>query len=124
MRLSMLDQALGRAWLAFCGAPERDALIALLIQTQAPCDPQRDRALEIRHMLDAVRAQGYALRDPRVRPESSTIAVPVFDGPRVVASLGLTWFSSALKSPQATADFYQPLCESAARISQALAQLR
>lgn len=124
MRLSLLDQALGRAWLAFCDAPARDALIALLIQTQPAGHPQRDRGLEIRHMLDAVRAQGYALRDPRVRPESSTIAVPVFDGPRVVASLGLTWFSSALKSPQATADFYRPLCESAGKISQALAQLR
>ncbi|MEO7938055.1 MAG: DNA-binding transcriptional regulator [Burkholderiaceae bacterium] len=124
MRLSMFDQALGRAWLAFCDAPAREALIALLLQNGISGQPPPGRDAEIRHMLDAVRAQGYALRDPRVRPESSTIAVPVFDGPRVVASLGLTWFSSALNLTKATEEFHLPLRDSAGQIALALARLR
>ena len=40
--------------------------------------------------------RGYALRDPGVRPVSGTLAVPVQAGGRVVATLGLTYFSSVL----------------------------
>jgi IclR family mhp operon transcriptional activator len=61
------------------------------------------------------------LRDPRVRPESSTLAVPIFEGPRVAATIGLTWFSSALDAQQAVERFLPPLREGAATISRALA---
>jgi IclR family mhp operon transcriptional activator len=56
-----------------------------------------------------------------VRPESSTIAVPIFEGARVVATIGLTWFSSALPVDQAVARFLAPLQQASAEISQALA---
>ena len=119
MRLSMVTQALGRAYLAFCGPTEQQALIELLARSSS--EPIAGHEAEIRRMLAEVRERGYALRDPRVRPESSTIAVPIFEGPRVVATIGLTWFSSALDVEQAVARFLAPLKQASADISRALA---
>lgn len=118
MRLSLVTQALGRAFLAFCGPTEQDALLEMLARSSSePIAGQED---EIRRMLGEVRERGYALRDPRVRPESSTIGVPIFEGPRVVATIGLTWFSSALKPAAAVERFLPPLQQASAEISQAL----
>ena len=119
MRLSLLTQALGRAFLAFCGPTEQEALMELLARSSS--EPVAGQEAEIRRMLAQVHEQGYALRDPRVRPESSTIAVPIFEGPRVVATIGLTWFSSALDAQQAVARFLAPLQQASADISRALA---
>lgn len=118
MRLSLVTQALGRAFLAFCGPTEQDALIEMLARSSSePIAGQEDT---IRRMLAEVRERGYALRDPRVRPESSTIGVPIFEGARVVATIGLTWFSSALKPDQAVERFLPPLRQASADISEAL----
>jgi len=118
MRLSLVSQALGRAYLAFCGNTEQDALIELLARSSN--EPVAGQEVAVRRMLSEVRERGYALRDPRVRPESSTIAVPIFEGPRVVATIGLTWFSSALDVEQAVARFLPPLRQASSDISRAL----
>lgn len=120
MRLSLLTQALGRAYLAFADVQEQQALIELLARTPHPEEREVGDADAIRAMLDETHSRGYALRDPRVRPESSTVAVPIFEGPRVVATIGLTWFSSALTPAQAVERFLPPLQQAAAAIAQAL----
>ncbi len=119
MRLSLVTQALGRAFLAFCGPTEQDALIDTLVRSSG--EPIAGQEASIRHMLAQVHERGYALRDPRVRPESSTIAVPIFEDGRVVATIGLTWFSSALNAEQAVARFLPPLQQTSAEISRQLA---
>jgi IclR family transcriptional regulator, mhp operon transcriptional activator len=123
MRISLLTQALGRAYLAFAEPLEQDALIELLAHSSRPEEQIAGGTEAIRAMLAEVRSQGYALRDPRVRPESSTIAVPIFEGPRVVATIGLTWFSSALGVEQAVERFLPPLRQGSTAITQALAAL-
>jgi IclR family mhp operon transcriptional activator len=120
MRLSLLSQALGRAYLAFCEPLAQDALIELLAHADRSEDRLAGGPQDIRRMLGEVRECGYALRDPRVRPESSTIAVPVFEGARVVATIGITWFSSALTVEQAIERFLPPLQQASADISRAL----
>lgn len=119
MRLSLVTQALGRAFLAFCAPTEQQALMELLARTSG--EPIAGREEAIRQMLAEVRERGYALRDPRVRPESSTLAVPIFEDSRVVATIGLTWFSSALDTRQAVERFLPPLQQASADISRALA---
>jgi IclR family transcriptional regulator, mhp operon transcriptional activator len=118
MRLSMLTQAMGRAYLAFCDPQAQAALIELLVNA-AP-EPIEGGLPAIRAMLDETQTRGYALRDPRVRPESSTIAVPIFDDARVVASIGLTWFSSTLTPAQAVERFLLPLRQGANDIARVL----
>jgi len=120
MRLSLLSQALGRAYLAYCDPDAQDALMELLAQAGRDEDRIAGDPAEIRRMLAEVRERGYALRDPRVRPESSTLAVPIFDGARVVASIGLTWFSSALTTRQAVERYLPGLQRASADISAAL----
>ncbi len=123
MRISLLTQALGRAFLAFADPQEQDALIELLARSPRKEEQMAGGAKAIRAMLDEVRARGFALRDPRVRPESCTLAVPVFEGPRVVATLGLTWFSSAMGLDEAIGRFLAPLQQGAGDISEALMAL-
>ncbi len=94
MRLSMVSRALGKAYLAFCEPDEQAALLSLVAQSNQPEDAlARDRSFAL-SLLAKVRALGYALREPGVRPVSQTIALPIFERGRVVASIGLTWFSS------------------------------
>ena len=68
---------MGRAYLAFCSAGERDRLIARL-----RADPARgfDEAEErrFRALLDRIRRDGFAMRDPRTKPyRTTTLAVPI-----------------------------------------------
>ena len=65
-------------------------------------------------MLEQTRAQGYALRSKDVRPVSNTLAVPVFENGHVMASIGLTWFSSAMDTDAAVST-YLPRMQQAAR---------
>jgi IclR family transcriptional regulator, mhp operon transcriptional activator len=120
MRLSLVTHALGRAFLAFCDDTEQNALIDLLARTRG--EPVAGNEAAIREMLREVRERGYALRDARVRPESGTLAVPVFEGTRVVATIGLTWFTSALDAGQAVARFLVPLRLASAEMSRALSE--
>jgi IclR family mhp operon transcriptional activator len=119
MRLSLTTQALGRAFLAFCGPTEQGALLDLVTRADGEAAPGQEETL--RRMLAEVRERGYALRDPRVRPESTTIAVPIFEGERVVATIGLTWFSSAVPVQQAVERFLAPLQQASQAVSAALA---
>ncbi|CAN5735808.1 DNA-binding transcriptional regulator [soil metagenome] len=121
MKLSLVSRALGRAYLAFCDADEREVLIKLA----AASDEAEDRgARDLRTLTDTlelVRRQGYALRDVTVRPVSRTLAVPVFDARRAVAAIGITWFASTMKSEEAVERYLEPLLLVAAKARAALA---
>jgi IclR family mhp operon transcriptional activator len=81
---------------------------------------------ELGRLVAHVREVGYATRARHVEPRNSnTIAVPILnsDG-RVMASLGLTYFTSAFKSQEDACARYAPVLKSAAsEISQDLARL-
>lgn len=121
MRLSLVTQALGRAYLAFCDPAAQDALIGMLMQEPDITGNALPSEKSIRAMLADVRERGYALRDPAVRPESSTIAVPIFEAQRVVATLGLTWFSKALAVDEAVTRYFPLLRQASGDIARELA---
>ena len=95
--LSLLGRALGRAYLAFCPTSERSMLLDMLTRSQEGEDKfatERKRALAL---LTTIRKQGFAERDPMVEPRSSgTIALPIIVNQRVLATVGMTYFTSAL----------------------------
>jgi IclR family transcriptional regulator, mhp operon transcriptional activator len=120
LRHSLVSRALGRAILAFCEPDERDAIIAQLAQSTQPEDQaarDRDRFVAL---LGEIRAQGYAMRDPAVRPVSNTIAVPIYDHGHVLGSIGLTWFSSTHKPQEAVRRYLGDLQDAATEISRRL----
>jgi IclR family mhp operon transcriptional activator len=112
-RFSLTSHAIGRAYLAFCSEEER----ALLLSPRATGGPDpavADRK-SLQHMLAAIRAQGFAERDPLTLPRnSSTVAVPIVGQDRLLATLGLTYFTSAVSRATVVGD-YVPLLQEAAR---------
>jgi IclR family mhp operon transcriptional activator len=117
MRLSLVSRAMGRAYLAFCSAEEQQMLLEVLRQSHHPEDRLAYDNEAVMQVLEQTRKQGYALRDASVRPVSGTLAVPVIGNNFVMASIGMTWFSSAL-SVEAVVERYLPKLQNvAARIS-------
>lgn len=114
MRLSLVSRALGRAYLAFCPADERGILVQSLRQSTHPEDQPVHDSVALDAMLAQTREQGFALRSLDVRPVSNTLAVPVMEHGHVIASLGLTWFSSAM-GPDAAVRAFLPRMQLAAR---------
>lgn len=123
MRLSLVTRALGRAVLAFCDEDEQDHILQALSVSTEPEDASAKNVSDIRRLLSDIRACGFAMRDPRVRPVSNTIAVPVYENGRVVASVGLTFISSALRPEQAVKDYLGQVKEIGDEISERLKQI-
>lgn len=91
LRLSLLSHAMGKAYLAHSARHEQ-AILLSIVRSQ---HPEQDEDA-IAAMIALTRERGYALRDPLCNPRSSTIGVPVFEGSRVVATLGVTWIAAAM----------------------------
>jgi IclR family mhp operon transcriptional activator len=121
MRLSLVSRALGLAYLAFCEAEERSTLLQVLLQSGDPEDALVHDLPALDEMLEAIRRRGYALRHPKVRPISNTLAVPVLDARRVVGSIGITWFASTMPQEEAVRRYLGPLMHVAAQARMALA---
>ncbi|UUZ67622.1 hypothetical protein LP416_24000 [Polaromonas sp. P2-4] len=75
-------------------------------------------------MLEETHERGYALRSPVASSASNTLALPIYEDGHVVASLGLTWFSSALSTEEAIARLYPHLQAATLKITTRLGTLR
>lgn len=97
LRLSLLGRALGRAYLAFCPDDERETLLRMLAARPAGEDHPPDLVATARAVVATVRRQGFAERDPQVEPRNSnTVAMPIRENDRVVATLGIGFYRSAV----------------------------
>lgn len=100
VRIPMLVSALGRAWLAGCTEPERDASLAVLRARDDELGAlARDRAYVQRTLADT-RRRGYAQNDGEWAPEASfsAIALPLFDGERAVGAINLVYPRDAVRT--------------------------
>jgi IclR family transcriptional regulator, mhp operon transcriptional activator len=97
MRLGFFLRALGRAYLAFCDQAQVDSYVRQAVAEGAEGHQlARDRRA-LNSMIASIRWKGYALRDREIEPRSSdTLAVPIMFGGAVRATLGTTFFRSAL----------------------------
>lgn len=123
MRLSLVARALGRVVLAFASADERDMILKILAHSDAPENALAHDPAQLLPILETIQTQGYALRDPSVRPVSNTLAVPVFEGGNVVAALGMTWFSSTHSTKEAIDKYFPRLRSAADSMTERLAGL-
>ena len=123
--LSLLKRALGRAYLAFCPASERSMLLDMLARSPEPEDQLAVDRRRASALLTAIRKQGFAERDPMVEPRSSgTIAVPIVNDQRVLATVGMTYFMSAVDRTEIV-QRYLPLVKAlAGSIAVSVASLR
>lgn len=121
-RVDMLTTAVGRAYLAWCPQSERTEILETL--TRQRNRPAMDGLAET---LEEVRANGFAVRDPRCTGASAlnpflidrlyAVAVPVMAGERVACCLNLLWPISAAASVGDERKMAALLREKAAEIS-------
>src|SRR5690606_5673862 len=126
MHLSLFTKALGRAYLAFC---DDDEIEDFARRAESSPDPMTARIAGDRDYLytlvRSIRRSGYALRDARAEPRNSnTLAVPILLGGRVRASLGMTFFRSAVKSTDLYRGYAAKLKQVSAQITAGTERLR
>jgi IclR family mhp operon transcriptional activator len=125
MNLGFFLRALGRAYLAFCDPVQAETYVRQAIAEGAEGhylarDPEALHAL-----IASIRWKGYALRDRHVEPRSSdTLAVPIFLDGAVRATIGTTFFRSAMRSEAAIAQLASLLKEASREITLGIERLR
>lgn len=120
-RLPLLRTAAGRAYLAWCPAAERRAVLDTLEREPDSLGlGARDRRA-ITQVLAQTRRNGYGQQFGELDGKIGAIAVPVMLGERVVATLGITFISSALTCAEAARRYLTPLRGAAEEIEQLLA---
>ena len=124
-RLQLLSRALGRAYIAFCPPAERSLLLDMLASSDDREDePARDRDAAL-SLLAAIKRAGFAERSAAVEPKSSsTLAVPVVLGRQVLATVGVTYFTSAIPRTEAIARYVPALKEMARNIQASVVLLK
>lgn len=126
-RFGLLSRALGRAYLAFCPMEERRLILEILKRTQHPDSGLEMTDEEIHSMLDAVARQGFAVRaSAPEKAASASLAVPVFEegSDRVLATIGITYYNSAVSGGYAVNEYVPLLRTAAANISESVAHLQ
>lgn len=97
MRLSLVARGLGRAYLAWCPAAEREILLRMLAKLPEGEDNPPNLIAAVRGVLRTVRRLGYAERDPGAEPRNSnTLALPIRAEGRVLATIGIGFYRSAV----------------------------
>jgi IclR family mhp operon transcriptional activator len=125
MRLSLVSRGLGRAYIAFCPKEERQLLVRMLASSKYREDRPKNLTAIVQHLVRSIRAKGFAERDPNVEPKSSnTIAVPVMVDGRVLATLGLTYFRSAVSPATQIGTLLPALKDAAQRTEQSIDAMR
>ncbi len=100
MSLSLLGRAMGRAYLAFCPDSERSILLRMISRSSNPEDRCSSEVGDEEALLAKIRGQGFAERNPVIEPRSGTLAVPILAEGKVLATVGMTFYASALDRAQ------------------------
>lgn len=100
-RLDMLTRAHGRAYLAFCPEEERLHIYELIVRSGQFAGQVQELEAEMEAVLARARRLGVARRDSQIERETTTIAVPVWVGERLVATLGTTFFRTSVRDQAA-----------------------
>lgn len=116
-RRDLLVQGIGRAYLAFCPEAERKILVSML---KHGADATRRRAIDatVAEFVAKGARQGYVERDPCSPPnQTSTVGVPILADGRVLGTIGMTYFSSAVPRNDVAQLIAAPLRETAQAVA-------
>ena len=117
IRVPMLTSAAGRAYLAYCTAAQREALLELLARSSSPEDRLVRNRVEVDRILSETRTQGYGMsqRARRVSEEIS-LAIPVRVKDRVLATLTVRYAATAVPLRTALDQFLSKMRDVGAKI--------
>jgi IclR family mhp operon transcriptional activator len=124
--LPMLESSSGRTYLAFAPDEEREGLLQTLKSRKPGPDEMPPRWGEIEALLVQIRQKGYGVhrrtRHTENPGKTSSISTPVFREDRLVGTLTLIFFASAMTMEQAILQFIEPLKAAAQTISAELGE--
>jgi IclR family transcriptional regulator, mhp operon transcriptional activator len=125
-----LMTGVGRAYLAFCPAQERDAILQLLRASDQWEDRLARDQKKVERILAETRARGYGTRDPGFvgggyrAPHQDDglagIAVPLLGRARVHGSINILWIKTALTIEECAARYLADLKAAADEIVRSL----
>lgn len=116
-RLGLVSKALGRAYLSFCPPEERAMTMRLLQTTDHPDSGLFRAAGAVEQLIRTDQREGFSERVATPTPEaSSSVAVPIYDpgAPKVIATIGLTYYASAV-SRREIVETYVPQLKAASK---------
>jgi IclR family mhp operon transcriptional activator len=124
LRPDLVTTAMGRALLAFCPEDEREQQIRRM-----RADPARGFGAEeearLRVILRQARADGFATRDPKVKPyRISTLAMPIRQGETVHALINISFFTTAVAKSEVAEKVLAPLRATTEKIEHAIATVK
>jgi IclR family mhp operon transcriptional activator len=112
----MLLTALGRAYLAWCPAAERELILrTLAVSAQPDATLAKDRKM-VDMLLDQVLRKGYGFREGGLSERTGSIAVPVRWTDRVIACVNMHYILSALSEREVADRYLEPLRFAAAEV--------
>ena len=120
-RMPMLGSAQGQVYLSFCSSTERELILIMLRASKHPANLMASQTSLVAKLLADVRHQGYALRAGTLRDRITGLAVPVLQGDGVAATVGMRFFTTAMKPDEAVQRYLATLRQVAASIAAALA---
>lgn len=127
-QVNMLRSASGRAFIAFCEAPVREAILETLRRSERKGDRLARLPERVAAIRAETRAQGFGLRDPDFGGHfdegrsthddgRESLALPIRLGPHVPGTLNITWTRRALPRARALALLVPRAREAAAEIA-------
>lgn len=130
-QVNMLRSASGRAFIAFCEAPLREAILETLRRSDRPGNRMARSADYVAQLLAETRAQGFGLRDPdfggnfdegRAVADDGreSLGVPIRLGHHVLGTLNITWTRRVLSRTRAIALLVPPAMRAAQDITRRL----
>ena len=124
MRLPILTRAVGRAYLAYCPARERNRIIKTLRSSPHPEDQIANEPDEVDKMINGVLRRGFAERAVSAEPRSSnSFSVPIIQQQNVMATIGVSYYRSAVPSAKARSEYVPLLFDLAENIKKSLGDL-
>lgn len=120
IRPDLLTTGMGRAYLAFCEPDELERrIIGFRKSPSLEFGSVQER--QLRMMLEKVKQDGYAFRDPQTPPfRISTVGIPLLENGKVQALISLSFFSSAVLRKEIGEKIIEPLLETRSKIEHAL----
>jgi IclR family transcriptional regulator, mhp operon transcriptional activator len=133
-QVNMLRSASGRAFVAFCEAPVREAILETLRRSDRKGNRMARSAEYVAQVLAETRAQGFGLRDPDFGGDfdegrsvaddgRESLGVPIRLGNHVAGTINITWTRRVLRRDRAVTLLVPPAWRAAADVSARMMKL-
>jgi len=122
-RLPLLRTAMGKAFLGFMDAGERDLLLSQLRKIKNPDYDLARKNDELRKILKQVRSKGYSVSDQETLETVRGLGAPILQDGKPVAAINLIVLATAMTLKEAEKTLAPALMEVAERIGSELSTL-